>query len=153
MQRMPDIASVLKTEIARIARKEARAESEDIKKASAQHRAHIASLRRRIDELERALKKAQKAGTSVARTSSREEEQDGSVHRRFSAKRLAATRTKLGLSAADFGTLIGVSGQSIYKWESGETRPRSKQLEAIAAVRGLGKREASQRLEVLRAAG
>jgi len=43
-------------------------------------------------------------------------EETGAVQRRFSPARLAATRKKLGLSAADFGALIGVSGQSIYKW-------------------------------------
>jgi hypothetical protein len=42
--------------------------------------------------------------------------------------------------------LLGVSGQSVYKWEHGESRPRAKQLEAIAALRGIGKREAAARL-------
>ena len=59
---------------------------------------------------------------------------------RFSAKRFAAQRQKLGLSAGDMGTLLGVSGQTVYHWESGKTRPRQSQLAAIAAVRGLGKR-------------
>jgi DNA-binding transcriptional regulator YiaG len=54
------------------------------------------------------------------------------------------------LSAADFATLLGVSGQSVYKWEHGESRPRARQLEAIAAVRGIGKREAAARLDKLR---
>ena len=53
------------------------------------------------------------------------------------------------MSAAEFAALVGVSGQSIYKWEHGEARPRAKQLEAIAALRGMGKREAAARLEQL----
>lgn len=108
-------------------------------------------MRRRIEEIERELKQVKKAGNKPERARSSDGGDTG-VHRRFSAKRLAATRHKLGLSASDFGTLIGVSGQSIYKWEAGETRPRANQLEAIAAVRAIGKREAAQRLEVLRAA-
>ena len=60
---------------------------------------------------------------------------------------LASHRKRLGLSAADFGKLLGVSGQSIYKWEPGEVKPRRAQLEAIAAIRTLGKREALARLE------
>jgi DNA-binding transcriptional regulator YiaG len=52
----------------------------------------------------------------------------------------------MGLSAAEFAALIGVSGQSVYKWEHGEARPRARQLEAIAALRGIGKREAAARL-------
>jgi hypothetical protein len=35
----------------------------------------------------------------------------------------------------------------VYKWESGNTRPRAKQIEAIAALRSMGKREVAQRLE------
>ena len=78
-----------------------------------------------------------------------EQEQSQGPQRRFSAARLAAQRRKLGLSAADFATLLGVSGQSVYKWEHGESRPRAKQIEAIAALRGIGKREAAERLAKL----
>ena len=45
--------------------------------------------------------------------------------------------------------LLGVSGQSVYKWELGKARPRARQLEAIAALRGVGKREVNARLEAL----
>lgn len=148
---MPNIAAVLKDEIARIARKEVRAQTEDLRKSTAQYRAHIAALRRRVDELERQLRRATKgAGRSAPPAADDDEASDG-PQRRFSAKRLAAQRQKLGLSAADFATLLGVSGQSVYKWEHGEARPRAKQLEAIAALRGIGKREAAQRLEKMRA--
>lgn len=144
---MPNIAAVLKDEIARIARKEVRAQTEDFKKSSAQYRAHIAALRRRVDELERQLKRVGKAADRASAAPA--DDEDASTPRRFSAARLAAQRNKLGLSAADFAALLGVSGQSVYKWEHGESRPRAKQLEAIAALRGIGKREAQARLEKL----
>ena len=147
---MPNIAGMLKGEIARIARKEVRAQTQEVRKASAQQRAHIAALRRRIDELERQLKRASKAGPRTAARAQEQEEDEGSTRRRFSAARLAAQRKRLGLSAADFATLLGVSGQSVYKWEHGEARPRARQLEAIAGLRGVGKREAAQRLATLR---
>ena len=149
---MPNIAAVLKDEIARIARKEVRAQTEDFKKASAQYRAHIAALRRRIDDLERQLKRVGKPGGRAAgapAAAQDDDEDSGGTPRRFSPTRLAAQRRKLGLSAADFAALIGVSGQSVYKWEHGEARPRARQLEAIAALRGIGKREALARLEKL----
>ena len=66
---------------------------------------------------------------------------------RFVAKGLRSLRTRLGLSAGDFGTLAGVSGQSIYNWESGKAVPRKSQLAALASLRALGKREAAARLE------
>ena len=146
---MPNIAALLKDEIARIARKEVRAQTEDGRKASVQHRSHIAALRRRIEELERELKRARKGAGRAAPASASEDSEDDGKHLRFSATRLASQRQKLGLSAADFAALIGVSGQSVYKWEHGESRPRAKQLEAIAALRGIGKREAAARLEQL----
>jgi DNA-binding transcriptional regulator YiaG len=144
---MPNIAAVLKDEIARIARKEVRSQTDEFKKSSVQYRRQIAALRRRVEELERQLKKA---GRSARQADAQEEPQTGDgVRRRFSAARLAATRKKLGLSAADFGALVGVTGQSIYKWEAGDARPRAAQLVSIAAVRGLGKREATKRLQAL----
>ena len=144
---MPNIAVVLKDEIARIARKEVRSQTQDFKKASAQYRTHIAALRRRVDELERELKRVRKGGARAAPAAA--DDTPEGKQRRFSATRLAAQRRKLGLSAADFATLLGVSGQSVYKWEHGEARPRAQQLEAIAALRGIGKREAAERLEKL----
>jgi DNA-binding transcriptional regulator YiaG len=144
---MPNIAAVLKDEIARLARKEVRAQTQEFKKASAQYRSHIAALRRRVDTLERQLKRVGKSNGRAAAVP--EEQGEGDTPRRFSAARLAAQRRKLGLSAADFATLLGVSGQSVYKWEHGESRPRARQLEAIAALRGIGKREAAARLEKL----
>lgn len=145
---MPNIAAVLKTEIARIARKEVRSQTEELRKSSAQYRSHIAALRKRIDQLERQLKRVGKSAGRSAPAAA-ESEDDQGTSRRFSAARLAAQRRKLGLSAADFATLLGVSGQSVYKWEHGESRPRARQLEAIAAVRGIGKREAAARLAKL----
>ena len=145
---MPNIAALLKDEIARIARKEVRAQTEDVRKASVQSRTHIAALRKRIDELERELKRVRKGAARPERAP--EGDDEAGTPRRFSATRLAAQRRKLGLSAGEFATLVGVSGQSIYKWEHGEARPRAKQLEAIAAVRGIGKREAAARLEQLK---
>ena len=63
---------------------------------------------------------------------------------------MAANRKRLGLSAADFGLLVGATGQSIYAWETGKTKPRPQALAAIAALRGIGKREVEARLASLK---
>ncbi len=68
---------------------------------------------------------------------------------RFVAKGLRSTRERLGLSQADFGKLVGVSAQSIYNWESEKARPRGAQIAKLAALRGIGKREAAERLNQL----
>lgn len=54
---MPNIASVLKAEIARVARKEARAETAALKKHSVTQRTEIASLKKRVAELEGGLRR------------------------------------------------------------------------------------------------
>lgn len=150
MAAMPDIQSVLKAEIARLARKEVRAELASLKKSSLQHRSQIAALKRQVEALQKSLQRLARAQLKAAPAAA-EALEEGPA-RRFSAARLARTRQKLGLSAADFGALMGVTGQAVYKWESGEVRPRASQLEAIAQVRSLGKREATAKLEAVRTA-
>lgn len=140
---MPNIAAAFKEEISRLARRELRAELEKTKASSATHRAEIAALKRRLDAAEKALRRAAN-GTSKAEQKVR---QGDSQNLRFRAAGLAAHRKRLGLSASDFGRLIGVSGQSIYKWEAGETKPRASQLAAIAMVRKMGKEEANSALK------
>jgi DNA-binding transcriptional regulator YiaG len=146
---VPNIASLLKAEIARVARKELRSETEPLKKATATYRRDIAALKRRVASLETQLKRVSKG---VAPRAAKEREDEEEQQLRFSPTRFAAQRKKLGLSAASFAKLLGVSSLSVYKWESGKTRPRRAQLKAIAATRGLGKREVLARLEMLEAA-
>ena len=68
---------------------------------------------------------------------------------RFSAKGLASQRKRLGLSAAEAGAIIGVSGQSIYKWEDAKARPRASQLPGISTLRGMSKKQAAAKLAEL----
>jgi len=143
---MPNIASVLKAEIARVARKEVRGDTQQLKKSSAQARTDIAALKRRLLGLEQQLKRLAKAGGSKGLPSAAKED---ASHLRFSAKGLAAQRNRLKLSAAEFALLLGVSAQSIYKWEAGKARPRASQLPMISSLRKIGKREATARLAAL----
>lgn len=143
---MPNIAALLKSEISRVARKELRSELEPLKKASVQQRRTIAALRKQVDQMEKRLRQGAKRSNAVGEPSREASDLQGRQVR-FSATRLAAHRAKLGLSAADYGQLVGVSGQSVYKWEQGNVRPRASQIQSLAAVRSLSKREAMQRLE------
>lgn len=148
---MPNIASVLKSEISRLARKEVKTEIDSLKKAHAASRVELASLRKRVSELEGALKRAMRS-TAPHRTVAKpiaapSEALEGL---RFRASGMAANRKRLGLSAAAFGALIGATGQSVYSWEAGKSKPNPTSLAAIAALRGVGKREVEARLEALR---
>lgn len=143
---MPNIASILKAEISRVARKEVRAEIETLKKTSVAHRSSIAELRRQVNSLEKELRRVAKDSKRPTTAVDSDNEAAAGTKRRFSAARLAAHRAKLGLSAAIYGQLVGVSGQTIYHWEQGKARPRAAQLENLAAVRDLGAREIAERL-------
>lgn len=147
---MANLASMLKSEIARVARRETRAELQGLKKASASYRSEIARLKRRIGALEQQVKRlGARPGREAPAAAAADEETDQKL--RFSAKGLASQRKRLGLSAEAFGALIGASGQSVYKWESGKIRPRARHLPRIAELRGMGKREAAARLQALAA--
>jgi len=147
---MPNIASVLKDEISRISRKEMRRETASLKKSSTTHRSEIAALKRRVQELERQLRRRGRAGESSGPAAANED--SASPGTRFSARSIAAQRKRLGLSAAECGLLIGASAESIYNWEEGKARPRAQHLPAIFALRNLGRREASEILESRKAA-
>jgi len=141
---MPNIASALKEEIVRLARKELRNETERLKKASSAYRSEIANLKRRVDSLEKHLSHLDK---QISKNQVSEASNEEITQLRFSAKRLASQRKKLGLSAAAFGTLLNVSAQTIYNWEAEKSRPRRAQLAAIATLRGIGERQIKARLE------
>jgi len=143
---MPNIASILKTEISRVARKEVRAEIESLKKASALQRSSIAALRKQVSALEKELRSVAKGSTRRAAAVELNEVADQGPKRRFSAGRLAAHRAKLGISAASYGKLVGVSGQTIYHWEQGKARPRAAQLGGLVRVRELSAREIAEQL-------
>ena len=63
---MPNIASILKEEIACVARKEIRGEVAGLRKTSAAHRIEIVALKRRAEVLEKELRRITKAAQPSA---------------------------------------------------------------------------------------
>jgi DNA-binding transcriptional regulator YiaG len=139
---MPNIAGVLRQEICRLAKKEVKAAIGKTQRATAQYRSDIAKLRRILSQQEREIKllkrRVQEGQSQV--------EEEPAEQIRFSARSVKAQRSRLGLSAADYGKLVGVSGLTIYNWEHSTSRPRKAQLAALVAVRNIGKREAMVKL-------
>ncbi len=140
---MATFANMLKDEVIRLARKELRPVQRDTKKALAQARRERAALKRQVAALSRQLSKVVRRGPVAA------EKAEASEGRRlrFTAKGLKTQRKRLGVSAEEYAKLAGVSAQSIYKWERGLARPRQKQIETLASLRGIGKKEAAARLQ------
>ena len=154
MPDMPNIASVLKAEISRVARKEVRAETEGLKKAASAQRTDIIGLRRRIQELEKQLKALSRSaprGGALKASAGPAAESDGDASGlRFHANGMATNRKRLGLSAKDFEIFVGATGQSVYSWERGKSKPRATNLAATAELRGIGKQEAAARVDALK---
>jgi DNA-binding transcriptional regulator YiaG len=143
---MPNIATVLKAEIARLAKKEAKVATSQLRKASSQYRSDIAKLKRLLGQQAKEMIALRKQHHGQPQTDQQPDEKA-----RFSARSVRAQRKRLGLSALGFGKLVGVSGLTIYSWESGKSRPRKAQLAGFMAVRGIGKREAMAKLEEIEA--
>jgi DNA-binding transcriptional regulator YiaG len=146
---MAELVTALKDEIRRLARKEIKAATGTTKQAVAQYRREIASLKRQLLSQERKIAYLESQERKRIKESPVQTEAAENV--RFSARSVAAQRKRLQLSAADYAKLIGVSTLTVYNWESGKTRPRQEQFAALVALRGIGKREAQRRLELLEA--
>src|SRR5579862_399619 len=145
---MPNIATVLRDEIRRLAKKEIKNVTGSTKHAVVQHRRDLAMLKRLVQVQQREIRflRAQESKRLNQPTTS-EEPLKGT---RFSARSVRAQRRRLGLSADDFAKLVGVSGLTIYNWEHGKGRPRKQRLGALFALRNFGRREAQTKLEMLK---
>lgn len=142
---MTTFAESLKREIARVSKKELRAEIASLRKASTAHRSDIAALKKTIKSLEsnvRALVKlANRAG--IAESAPPKEGTSaaaGAAEGRFNAAAFAQHRKDMGLTQAQWAKVIGVSSLSVYKWETGKVQPRDAQLARIREAMSLGKR-------------
>ena len=170
---MATLANALKEEIGRLARKEVRQQTAGTAKSAARCERDIAELKRQVQDLQHTLsalrtqdaprqtaskktasKKTAGKKTATKRQTGKAADAEStsakqSARARFSAKGLKTSRERLGLSADNYGRLIGVSGLSIYNWEQEKARPRDRSIAALATIKGIGKREAAKRLEAL----
>jgi len=138
-----DITKTVRTEILRLAKKEAKAEVAKAQKVAAKYRKQIAELKRLLAQREREVRHLRKQVEA-------EQPEDARLAGiRFSPKSVRSQRRRLGLSAEQYGKLIGVSTLTVFSWEKGRSRPRRAQLAALVAVRGISKREAMARLAKL----
>jgi DNA-binding transcriptional regulator YiaG len=144
---MSNFAAVMKDEFRRLARREANALLKSVRRMVTQHRRDLASLKRLAPKLAQsvAFLEAQERGRVA------EPQVPGKLAEkaRFSAKWLKAHRVRIKLSANQYARLVGVTGLTIYNWESGKGKPSKAKLPALFAVRGIGRRDALKRLELI----
>jgi DNA-binding transcriptional regulator YiaG len=145
---MTTLAVALKDEIRRLARKEIKALTGKTTRAVAQYRREIAKLKRQLREQDKKITSLASPGRKRLDEPQGTGDLNGSV--RFSARSAKAQRRRTSLSAADYARLVGVSPITIYNWENGKSRPRNELLASLVALRGLGKREAQGKLDLMK---
>lgn len=108
-------------------------------------RGDVADLRRQILELKRMLRALQK---DVKPAPAPEAGTGKPTRIRPTGPMVRKLRRRLGLTQAGMAKLIGVSGLTVSKWEQspGRITLRARTLEALARVKGMGKREAVKAL-------
>jgi DNA-binding transcriptional regulator YiaG len=137
----------LQSEIARIARREIRKELDPIKRVNASQRKYIADLRRELSDLQKEVKQLQKelGKATPAAASTTEPEQ------RFwiTGKGVLSLRKRLGLTQTEFAELVGITQQTVVRWEKtdGKIALRGEAVQArLQEVRSFGKKDAWQAL-------
>jgi len=146
---MSDIAGLLKTEIVRLSKKVIRQYVSPLQTASVSQKRQLSALGKKVEQLERELKKLRRSVGSASSEGAAAVEADAGPKIRFVAKGFRTLRSRLGLSAREMSLLLGVSMKSIYDWESGNGTPRPEHVKTIAGLRTLGKKQARARLQEL----
>src|SRR5665213_2531169 len=107
---MPNINAVLNEQMRRLARREIRTNTKTIKKTTGHYRHDIATLKRQVSQLFKQVSVLQKQVPNQPQVPPAEILQKS----RLRIDGLKGHRTRLGLSAKDYGKLMGVSGLTIY---------------------------------------
>src|SRR3954463_14187254 len=118
---MPNVLPALNDHVRRLARREIRAQTSATKRATSHYRRDIAALKRLVKALAGRIAYLEKHSGSARAVQT---DTEIPLNTRFRADGLRTLRKRLDLSAKDFGRLVGVSGLTIYNWESGKARPR-----------------------------
>ena len=149
---MPNIGSILREEIQRLARRVSRQADARIKKDVVFLKHQVAGLKRAAEQARRDNLKlmADLRERLTAPPSAPKEELKIA---RLSPRLIRAQRARLGLSREAFAKLLGVSAGAVLAWEADRSKPRAQARAALVAVRKLGKREARWRLEALSSNG
>jgi DNA-binding transcriptional regulator YiaG len=148
---MSNVVKVLKAEIARISKREARSATQGIGKSNTWLRKVVTDLKKRVVLLEKKNKHLTATTKKSQVESTQEVDREEGKKTRFSSRGIRSLRTRLRLSQADFAKLLGTTRHAVYLWEKkdGALSLRDKTKAAILSIRGLRAREARERLAEL----
>ena len=132
---MASLANVLKNEIIRLARKEAKAATKDLSTALKAERNRVASMEKEIAALRGAMANSSAPATPTAAPTAAPVKQG----RKFAGRRVSALRKKHKMAQSTLGKLVGVGTNTVWLWEKKGTTPQMAQqakLNALSVLTG-----------------
>ncbi|MBN2032263.1 MAG: hypothetical protein JW836_03225 [Deltaproteobacteria bacterium] len=135
---MANVVKVLKAEISRVSRKEAKSAAGVMAKSLTDLKKVVLDLRRRIAALEKE-KKRPLAGVRRGKVETPPAPSKDTKKAGFTSTSIKSLRSKLRLSQAAFAKLVGVTPYSVSLWENkeGPLNLRDKTRAALLSVRSL----------------
>ena len=142
---MPNLAALLREEISKIARKEAKNQMRELEKTVSEQRTALARLEKQIGP---AKAKAAAKPAAVKPAAKVSEAPAGAKEKpiRISPDTILKHRKRLKLSQAELGKLLNVSTNTVLRWEAGKSKPRSKHLPGLDQLRSISLREVKKQL-------
>ena len=141
---MPNIATLLKEEISKIARKEVQDQVGELKQTVREQRDAIARLEKQIGSAKAATKSADAKPAAKVRKPAGIG--DRRKQRRIAPNTIKKHRKRLKLSQAELGEILNVSTNTVLRWEAGTSKPRRKHLPGLDELRTISMRELKKKL-------
>ena len=156
---MPSIATLLREEISKIARKEVQDQVRALKQTVREQRDAIARLEKQLGPAKaKAATKpaatkpaatkpaAAKPATKPATKAHKASAGDKRKQLRIAPNTIKKHRKRLKLSQAELGQLLNVSTNTVLRWEAGTSKPRRQHLPGLDQLRTISKRELKKQL-------
>lgn len=144
---MTDMAKVLKEEITRLARKEAKRYAFPLKKkitglsrVITKQKSVLANLEKQVGLLKKMSKETRSEPVLAVPAEIKKA--------RLSPRLIKSQRKRLRLNQENFARLLGVSVAAVRSWEQGRSSPVERNLAACVGIRRLKKTEAYNRLGI-----
>ena len=142
---MPSIATLLREEISKIARKEVQDQVRELKQTVREQRDAIARLEKQLGSA-----KAKATTKSAAKPAAKVRKPAGDGDRRkqlrIAPNTIKKHRKRLKLSQAELGEILDVSTNTVLRWEAGTSKPRRKHLPKLDQLRTISMRELKKQL-------
>ncbi len=143
---MPSIATLLREEISKIARKEVQDQVRELKQTVREQRDAIARLEKQLGSTKAKATTKSAAAKPVAKARKPAGDGDRRKQLRIAPNTIKKHRKRLKLSQAELGEILNVSTNTVLRWEAGTSKPRRKHLPELDQLRTISMRELKKQL-------